>query len=129
MKNRSGEIPRPFSAQKFPMGHKWFFLSKRIIAAWRSGNLVSFAGFAKVAVTNQQESMKKAYGHRAPKGGAQNITSYGARVESACVCVEFVRSRLRVLVAWPNLFFLRALLEFFILSCLNSAIGWRPRVT
>ena len=70
------------------------FFGKRVIATWRSGNPVRFAGFAKVAVTNQQESMKKAYGHRAPKGGAQNITSYGTsygtRVESACVCVEFV---------------------------------------
>ena len=114
MKNRSGEIPHRFSAQKFAISHKWFFLSKRVTAPLRSGNLVRLAGFAKVAVTNQQESMKEAYGHRAPKGGAQNITSYGARVESVCVCVEFDRSRLRVLVAWPNLFFLRALSEFFI---------------
>jgi hypothetical protein len=67
-----------------------FLCQKGATAPWRSGNLVSFAGFAKVAVTNQQELMKKAYGHRPPKRGAQNITSYGTRVESACVCVEFV---------------------------------------
>jgi hypothetical protein len=45
MKNRSGEIPRPFSAQKFAMSHKWFFLSKRgdrSLAVWQSGKFCWF---------------------------------------------------------------------------------------
>jgi len=65
-------------------------LSKRMIAAWRSGNLVSFAGFARVAVTNQQELMKNAHGRRRQRAAAQNITSHETWTESACVCVEFV---------------------------------------
>ena len=45
MTNRSGEIPRPLSAQKFAMSHKWFFLSERgdrSLAVWQSGKFCWF---------------------------------------------------------------------------------------
>jgi len=45
MKNRSGEIPHRFSAQKFAMSPKWFFLSKkgdRSLAVWQSGKICWF---------------------------------------------------------------------------------------
>jgi hypothetical protein len=45
MNNRSGEIPHRFSAQKFAISHKLFFLSKkgdRSLAVWQSGKICWF---------------------------------------------------------------------------------------
>ena len=62
-------------------------------------------GFAKVAVTSQQELMKNAHGHRRVRAGVRKDTSHGT---GSRACARLRWARLTFIFAGPHLFFFDA---------------------